>query len=493
MGMKNHEIVPIPLVASIAHLHGGGSHKVLKELTKHRLVAYEHGGKKFDGYRLTTSGYDYLALKALTTREVVHSLGNQIGVGKESDVYIIADEEDHQYALKLHRLGRTSFRQLKNKRDYHKHRKNASWLYLSRLAAMKEFAYMKALYDRKFPVPKPVDFNRHAVVMELLSGHTFCNVKEIGNPSLAYDDCMNLILRLANCGVIHGDFNEFNLMIDDDGHVTMIDFPQMVSTSHPNAEWYFNRDVNCIREFFARRFHYESELYPKFSDVSRDDDLDVEVSASGFTKEMAESFDEAADEFNIRGGPDCEKSHDSNDQSNSEEEEELPDHPTETKDPIGEPKNEVTSDIEESKFEDAVKIEDSERDKTQRSIRLCEEQTELAEKVNDSCDSEEEEIEDLSNINREFKPFRNEESMAHTNLHLMEVSHRVRTESSSTTTTTSTIDPAVIRQKVKRQMKKKADIQMARRIRKSGEASLMTKRKRETHNDIKQSLSSDWF
>lgn len=45
--------------------------------------------------------------------------------------------------MKLHRLGRTSFRSLKNKRDYHKHRHKMSWLYLSRLAAMKEFAYMK--------------------------------------------------------------------------------------------------------------------------------------------------------------------------------------------------------------------------------------------------------------------------------------------------------------------------------------------------------------
>ena len=43
----------------------------------------------------------------------------------------------------FHRLGRTSFRKLKEKRDYHCHRNNASWLYLSRLAAMKEFAYMK--------------------------------------------------------------------------------------------------------------------------------------------------------------------------------------------------------------------------------------------------------------------------------------------------------------------------------------------------------------
>ena len=37
-----------------------------------------------EGYRLTVSGYDYLALKALASRDVVYSLGNQIGVGKES-------------------------------------------------------------------------------------------------------------------------------------------------------------------------------------------------------------------------------------------------------------------------------------------------------------------------------------------------------------------------------------------------------------------------
>lgn len=54
-----------------------------------------------------------------------------------SDVYIVANPDEQQLCLKLHRLGRTSFRQLKNKRDYHKHRQKASWLYLSRLAAVK--------------------------------------------------------------------------------------------------------------------------------------------------------------------------------------------------------------------------------------------------------------------------------------------------------------------------------------------------------------------
>lgn len=46
MGMKNHEIVPIPLIASIARLHSGGCHKILMSLVKHKLVAYERGNKR---------------------------------------------------------------------------------------------------------------------------------------------------------------------------------------------------------------------------------------------------------------------------------------------------------------------------------------------------------------------------------------------------------------------------------------------------------------
>ncbi|XP_059999307.1 serine/threonine-protein kinase RIO2 isoform X2 [Lagenorhynchus albirostris] len=298
MGMKNHEIVPCSLVASIASLKHGGCNKVLRELVKHKLIAWERT-KTVQGYRLTNAGYDYLALKTLSSRQVVESVGNQMGVGKESDIYIVANEEGQQFALKLHRLGRTSFRNLKNKRDYHKHRHNMSWLYLSRLSAMKEFAYMKALYERKFPVPKPVDYNRHAVVMELIKGYPLCQIHHVEDPASVYDEAMELIVKLANHGLIHGDFNEFNLILDKDDHITMIDFPQMVSTSHTNAEWYFDRDVKCIRDFFMKRFSYESELFPAFSDIRREDSLDVEVSASGYTKEM-----QADDELLHPVGPD---------------------------------------------------------------------------------------------------------------------------------------------------------------------------------------------
>ena len=52
MGMRNHEIVPGPLVASIAGLRGGGCHKVINELIKHKLVCYERGGKRNKGEKL---------------------------------------------------------------------------------------------------------------------------------------------------------------------------------------------------------------------------------------------------------------------------------------------------------------------------------------------------------------------------------------------------------------------------------------------------------
>lgn len=41
-----------------------------------------------EGYRLTFTGYDYLALKHFADRDVVCSVGNQIGVGKESGLLI---------------------------------------------------------------------------------------------------------------------------------------------------------------------------------------------------------------------------------------------------------------------------------------------------------------------------------------------------------------------------------------------------------------------
>lgn len=45
------------------------------------------------------------------------------------------------------------------------------------------------------------------------------------NPKKVYCDLLDIVIKLAEYGLVHGDFNEFNLMLSDDETITMIDFP----------------------------------------------------------------------------------------------------------------------------------------------------------------------------------------------------------------------------------------------------------------------------
>lgn len=70
-------------------------------MARQKLLGYDN--RKAEGYRLTCAGYDLLALRCLSNRNIISGVGSQIGVGKESDIYIVADDEGRQFALKLHR------------------------------------------------------------------------------------------------------------------------------------------------------------------------------------------------------------------------------------------------------------------------------------------------------------------------------------------------------------------------------------------------------
>ena len=284
-----------------------------------------------DGYRLTYGGLDYLALHTHLKRETLYSTGNCIGVGKESDIYVVAAPTGTQYILKIHRLGRISFRSIKNNRDYLKHRSSASWMYMSRLSALKEFAFMKVLKDNGFRVPEPIAQSKHTVVMELIDAFPLRQIQKVPNPARLYAELIGIVLRLATFGLIHGDFNEFNVLVreeerprvedagngemensDSEPGITLIpviiDFPQMVSIDHTNAQMYFDRDVNCIKRFFERRFKFVSdEQGPSFADAkklaggSKNKRLDVEVEASGFSKKMAKELENYMQEVGVDG------------------------------------------------------------------------------------------------------------------------------------------------------------------------------------------------
>lgn len=322
MGMKNHEVVPVELITSIAKLRHGGVQKILSHLLRNKLIA--HDGNAYDGYRLTYSGYDFLALRVFLQRGHITGLGRQIGVGKESDIYLATQEDGTEVAIKFHRLGRTSFRAVKSKRDYLKNRKSVSWFYMSRLSAMKEYAFLKALFDRDFPTPTPIDCNRHAICMSLVDGYPLNQVRRLANSKDVYDMSMFIVVRLAEYGLVHCDFNEFNIMVGDDGKITMIDFPQMISTSHPNAAELFDRDVHGLVKFFSRLQGgaYIPDRVPKLQDIVADEHvrLDEVVEASGFGNEFGEKVHDLSIFSAHRNGDESDSNNDASTEEEGEDE-----------------------------------------------------------------------------------------------------------------------------------------------------------------------------
>lgn len=68
--------------------------------------------------------------------------------------------------------------------------------------------------------------------------------------------------------------------------VSVIDFPQMVSTDHVDAKFYFDRDVACVERLFRKKHNFtcERDQLINFEDIEVKTRLDREVQASGYWK-----------------------------------------------------------------------------------------------------------------------------------------------------------------------------------------------------------------
>jgi RIO kinase 2 len=337
-GSRNHEVVPVALISSISGIRNPGDvQRSISTLAKASLIAKVKGAK-YDGYRFAYGGLDYLGLHSLTKTGGVYAVGNQIGVGKESDIFVVAGEDGVQMVLKIHRLGRISFRTVKNKRDYLRKQRGrgASWMDMSRLAAIKEFAFMEKLGEAGMTVPVAVKQNRHMIVMSLVDGFPLRQVDKVPDPAGLYAELLEMVMRLAELGLIHGDFNEFNILIKEvdveggEGDVklvpVLIDFPQMVSIEHENAEFYFQRDVDCVKRYFQRRYGFTSdEPGPFFKDAKKlarkpgGRRLDVEVEASGFSKKMAKELEAYMKAHGVDGDAGPVEDHSAEDEDDDDE------------------------------------------------------------------------------------------------------------------------------------------------------------------------------
>jgi RIO kinase 2 len=73
--------------------------------------------------------------------------------------------------------------------------------------------------------------------MQLVDSYPLRAIESVPEPGELYSKLMNIIVDFALAGLIHGDFNEFNILVKRKTYEpVIIDFPQMVSVRHENAE-----------------------------------------------------------------------------------------------------------------------------------------------------------------------------------------------------------------------------------------------------------------
>ena len=264
-GMNTREAVPREQIAKHSIVPIENIDHYLDRLNKFSLIYSMQVG--YVGYTLNYAGYDCLAINVFVKEESIIAFGKSLGVGKEADVFGALGSEEKRVAVKFHRLGRTSFRQTRRKRGYMLD--HAGWLFQSKLAAEKEYNGLRLAHKYGVAVPEPISHNRHAIVMGIIDGAELSKWREIPNPKKVLKEILkNVKLAYTKGNVVHADLSEYNIILNDDLKILFIDWPQYVTTEHPNAQDLLKRDVENVLNFFKRKTNMKVNLEEAFDFVT---------------------------------------------------------------------------------------------------------------------------------------------------------------------------------------------------------------------------------
>jgi RIO kinase 2 len=247
-GQRRREFVPKDDVRKYSKLDLANLEYRLKRLDGLRLI--HSRGSPYEGYRLNPRAYDFLALNAFVQRDTIESIGMRIAVGKESEIYEAMGPDGSELVVKFHRLGMQSFHRAARLRSYIGKRRHISWIYAARLAAEREFEALVRLKDLA-RVPRAVDQNRDAIIMSKFEGCELSDAR-LDDPVRAMNQITENVGIALKEGIIHGDLSEFNVMVGQ-GDLAIIDWPQWVDPSHPQASSIYERDLGNIFNFFRKK------------------------------------------------------------------------------------------------------------------------------------------------------------------------------------------------------------------------------------------------
>ncbi len=247
--IKHHEIINNYNILSYSKLHKDRVEYALESLLKLKLIA-----KTEKGFKLLTAGLDVYALKILVDSGIILGIGNSLGIGKESDVVEAVSEIDQKRAVKFFRIGRISFTDTKRKRSLEKNKNVNNWLLINIEAAKREYDFLVKLNSTKMNIATPYFRSMHSIVMNRINGVRLIEIRNLEDPREIFYKVFKQIKIAYKENIINGDLSEYNILLDDNNDIFIIDWPQAVTLEHPNAEFLIRRDIHNVIRYFTRKY-----------------------------------------------------------------------------------------------------------------------------------------------------------------------------------------------------------------------------------------------
>jgi RIO kinase 2 len=214
--------------------------------------------RRGQGYVLTREGVEAMALKDYVKKDLIFALGAVIAKGKESDVYEALSEEGTKFALKLYKIGRTSFTNVRKKRVLES-AEFKTWMTANYDAARREYHALRKLAVLSRSFPRAIAYSRSTVLLEELSGVRLSQRPHLVDPQASYREVLGLMREaFVKARLVNADLSEYNILTDG-ASVWLIDWPQAVDVSHPNSAELLEHDVKAVSSFFRRAYGVESD------------------------------------------------------------------------------------------------------------------------------------------------------------------------------------------------------------------------------------------
>lgn len=246
----DYEYVPIQIIASQARIGEEKAKNILRYLSDLRIVRNKQ--TEYEGSTFTFLGLSLYSLNRLVRKGYVSAIGKIMGEGKESAVFNCYSEKYGECAVKFHKVGHTSFKKVKEKRDYG----DLHFSVLAIRSARNEYNALKKLQG--LSVPDAYAWEGNAVLMELIDARELYKVR-LRNPEDVLDMILDEVGKFYRRGIIHGDLSQYNVLVSNEG-IWIIDFPQSVEVGELGWKDLLERDVRNIVVYFNRTYCMENDI-----------------------------------------------------------------------------------------------------------------------------------------------------------------------------------------------------------------------------------------